>query len=123
MKHSIVLKLLQNDFIPLKMNEILKKIRERPSMYLKDPSVVALYNFLMGWLLGSNNRSEQEILNRFQEYISNKYNVTTSHSWASIIQFYSTDSFHGLELFYREWGEFSGMLPNQVDEVVEGEVE
>lgn len=87
--------------------EIVLLIKERPAMYISRNYISCLAAFLTGWTISnSENVDDIHILHEFQDYVSKKYNVTTSHSWASILLFYSADECDALNLFFKEFDIF-----------------
>lgn len=45
-------------------------------------------------------------LQGFQEWIQIKYDITSSHHWSSIINFYASDEAEAFDLFYKHLEEF-----------------
>lgn len=81
--------------------EMILLIKERPAMYISRKYISCLQAFITGWTLSnSENISDLYILDKFQDYVSKKYDVVTSHSWASILLFYSADEGDALNLFF-----------------------
>ena len=81
----------------------LQEIRKRPGMYLGRNSLELLKSYMDGYMqayqdIGSN--IDLSFFTEFQKYIQEYYNVLTSHNWANIIRFYSTDDRDALELFF-----------------------
>jgi hypothetical protein len=86
--------------------KLLEEIEERPAMFLGRSSVFTLDAFLggVGW-----NRTEIQdfdVLWKFEEWIINKFNIKTSHGWASIIYFYSAHELDSLNNFFILFKEF-----------------
>lgn len=73
--------------------ELLEAIEKRPGMYFGSKSLVRLKAFLDGWLYakGLAGESDARFLRGFQEWIQERYQITSSHSWADIIGFFETD--------------------------------
>lgn len=91
--------------------EMLEIIRKYPYMYLLEIRPVQLQSLLYGWLIGTQNEKEKDILKQFQLFVQRKYNITTSHSWSHILEFYNTlGEYKGLDLFFRVWDEFQAEL-------------
>ncbi len=98
--------------------ELIEKIQKRPSMYLGKPSISNLRAFLAGYNFSRRAmnipQTEQEIkFENFQEWIQNKFNITSSQSWDNIIIFYSEDEKDALNQFFDLFEEFRKNLVNQ----------
>jgi hypothetical protein len=87
--------------------DLLLKIEKRPAMYISRHSIVCLKAFLDGWYLRSpQDVSDADIMEKYQDWICEKYNVKTSHSWDRILLFYSQDEFDALNLFFSIFNDF-----------------
>lgn len=76
-------------------------------MYLGRRSGTLLHVFLQGWLLGLEESPEDlGILSEFQAWTAFKYQMTSSHSWAELIEFYSEGPVKAFEEFYSLFDEF-----------------
>jgi len=89
------------------IKNLILKIKRRPELYIGQKSLSLLHAYLNGWL----NRDEESVIDskltgEFQEWIQQKYNITSSQSWADIILFYSTSEYDGLDNFFRLFDEF-----------------
>lgn len=96
----------------MELQDILQQIKNRPAMYLGSRSISCLYAFLNGYIgtrhnSGLSPTKQEEQLNDFQEWITNKYRITTAHSWAKIILFYSGDEREALDKFFELWETFT----------------
>ena len=87
-----------NDYTKNKMDlyELFKLIKKRPGMFLGHISIKNLYIFLQGYYFARRDlkvvATEQDTeFNGFQDWIQEKYDVKTCHSWASIILLNSED--------------------------------
>lgn len=84
--------------------ELISIIRKRPIMYLGEDSISRLKSFIDGWCFRDpDNIADFEVLLGFQQWIENKYNVKTAHSWAHILLFYGLDESRALTLFFNEF--------------------
>ncbi|TAF99720.1 MAG: hypothetical protein EAZ44_10015 [Cytophagia bacterium] len=87
--------------------DLIKKIEQRPGMYITRNYISCLKSFLDGWFLrGTDNTKDDEFMRSFQDYIADKYRIKTSHSWSSIILFYSQDECDALKNFFSEFNSF-----------------
>jgi len=91
--------------------ELLDKIKERPSLYLSGDSINHLKAFLDGYYFCkhsfelSNSLQDQNWLT-FQQWIEERYSISTSQSWAQIILFFSNDECEALKNFFELLEEF-----------------
>ena len=90
---------------------ILKKIKQRPGMYIGSRSIIKLKAFLDGYYFrGIESTLEQEeqmsFWKLFQSWIANKYGITSSHSWARIILFFPNDERDAFETFFQDLEDF-----------------
>lgn len=93
--------------------ELIQRIRSRPSMYLGKPYITRFKAFLDGYIgarndLGFALNEQEETLNKFQEWIQSRFKITSSHSWAEIILFYSGDVRDALDKFFELFDKFLG---------------
>lgn len=93
--------------------ELIQRIRTRPSMYLGKPYITRFKAFLDGYIgarndLGFALNEQEETLNKFQEWIQSRFKITSSHSWAEIILFYSGDERDALDKFFELFDKFLG---------------
>ncbi|MFB2894122.1 hypothetical protein ACE1CI_14525 [Aerosakkonemataceae cyanobacterium BLCC-F50] len=102
--------------------DLLERIKQRPGMYLGKSSITRLRMLLDGYGMARMElglpRTEQEgEFNGFQEWIQQRYNITSSHGWDSIILFYSADEREALEKFFELFEKFcngESPVPHQV---------
>lgn len=92
------------------LSDILKKIKNKPSVYLGKPSISCLQAFLSGYnvaqyQLGLPLQPENP-LDGFQDWIQKKFNIDSSQSWANIILFFSQDERDALDIFFHLFEEF-----------------
>ncbi len=86
--------------------DLLAQIKRRPGMYIGKRSAIRLHVFLQGWLLGKGAAPDHEVLREFQGWIASRYKVSSNHSWAEIITFYSEGNIEAFENFYSSFDEF-----------------
>ncbi|MCU0543631.1 MAG: hypothetical protein MUE44_15870 [Oscillatoriaceae cyanobacterium Prado104] len=85
--------------------DLLQRIKQRPGMYLGKPSITRLRAFLDGYEmaraeLGLPDTEQQQQLEGFQEWIQERYKITSTHGWHSIILFFSADERDALDRFF-----------------------
>lgn len=86
---------------------IIYEIKKKPGLYLTTPTIGALKNFLFGWIARDpSNITNDNIINEFQIWLEEKYNLKSTQSWDRIIYFYSKDEYHALNQFYQFLDEF-----------------
>ncbi len=73
------------------IEELVSRIAERPGMFLGEATLSRFHAFLLGWMLESTDQHTEEVMKGFQNWIATRYRMTTSHSWAEIIRFYSAN--------------------------------
>lgn len=102
--------------------EMLQEIEKRPGMYLGKRSITRLRSFLDGYMgaredLGLPQTEQEREFNGFQEWIQERFNITSSHGWDSIILFYSADERDALDKFFELFEKFrngESPLPHKV---------
>ena len=89
------------------IREFIIMIQERTAMYIGGRTITHLKAFLDGWLYGmEDNIVDAYLLDEFQNWLENKYNITSSQSWDKIILFYSSDSYNALINFFNLFEEY-----------------
>mgnify|MGYP001061105861 CR=1 FL=1 len=89
------------------IEELLSKIKERPEMYIGRSSISCLKAFIDGWFYRDHTTIiDSELIDGFQSWIEQKYNINTSHSWCDIILFHSQDESKALKRFFEEFDEW-----------------
>ncbi|MFD2329462.1 hypothetical protein ACFSR7_09435 [Cohnella sp. GCM10020058] len=92
-----------------KLYNLLQKIGHLPEIYLGTKSLHLLQAFLNGYIeyhYEMTGESSSFFLPEFQKYIEKNFNVTTTHSWASIIILNSSSEEEAFENFYKLLIEF-----------------
>lgn len=76
-------------------------------MYLGGRTITHLKAFLDGWLYGKEEEiTDVQLLDEFQAWIQDKYNVKGSQSWAKVILFHSADEYAALDNFFELFNKF-----------------
>jgi hypothetical protein len=92
------------------LSDILKKIQQKPSVYLGKPSISCLQAFLSGYNVAQYQLDlplqQENPLDGFQDWIQKKFNIDSSQSWANIILFFSQDERDALDIFFQLFEEF-----------------
>lgn len=91
--------------------DLLQRIKQRPGMYLGKCSITRLRAFLDGYgmaraELGVPRSQQEHDLNGFQEWIQERYKITSTHGWDSIILFFCADEKDALDKFFQLLEEF-----------------
>ncbi|HEY9848000.1 MAG TPA: hypothetical protein V6D28_00970 [Leptolyngbyaceae cyanobacterium] len=91
--------------------EMLQEIKKRPGIFLGRSSITRLRSFLDGYMgaredLGLPQTSQEREFNGFQDWIQERFNITSSHGWDSIILFYSADERDALDKFFELFEKF-----------------
>ncbi|MBE9226237.1 hypothetical protein IQ264_12460 [Phormidium sp. LEGE 05292] len=102
--------------------ELLERIKQRPGMYLGKCSITRLRMLLDGYgmarmELGLPRTNQEQEFNGFQEWVQERFNITSSHGWDSIILFYSADERDALDKFFELFEKFQNgesPLPHKV---------
>lgn len=93
------------------LNELIYTIAQRPELYLGKPSVQRLYAYIGGFL-HRNDVEDSSCLDGFTEYIASIYHIKSSHNWASILDFFSTNEAEGFSLFMKHYEDYQKMQTN-----------
>jgi len=86
--------------------DLIEKIRGRPALMLSRPSARTLYAFLNGFAYARKNKDDREFLAGFGNYVHERYEITSTQSWAQIIEFYSTSEADEMARFWKLLDEF-----------------
>ncbi|WP_022821648.1 hypothetical protein [Hymenobacter norwichensis] len=95
--------------LPSTVLELLAAIKRRPAMYLTRRYISCLKAYLDGWAIMAyqhNIEIDGSCMQEFQDWITDKYRITSSHSWADIILFYSGDECDALDNFFKLFDEW-----------------
>lgn len=99
--------------LPSTVLELLAAIKQRPAMYLTRRYISCLKSYLDGWGLLAYQHGiavDAHCLAEFQDWIVAKYRINSSHSWASIILFYSQDECDALDNFFKLFEEWQQVI-------------
>ncbi len=101
----------QNSISQEYLYQILERIKQKPAIFLGKSSLTRLRSFLDGYMgarvdLGLPETQQEIEFNQFQEWIQSRFKINSSHSWDSIILFYSEDEKDGLNKFFQLFEEF-----------------
>lgn len=91
------------------LKKLLDAIRQRPGMYVQR-CPLQLNSFIQGWHLGKGTVCDMGYLRAFEKWLARKHGITSSHSWADIILFYSEGNVEAFENFWELWDEFHEKL-------------
>ena len=91
--------------------DLLKKIRQRPGMYLGRASITRLRMLLMGYSmargeLGIGLTQQEREFAGFQEWVMQRYRVNSTRGWDDIILSQTQDESSALNLFFNLFEEF-----------------
>jgi len=90
-----------------KIIEVIKVVQENPMLYLGYDSIFTLEAFLNGICIANSQKEDLEFMRSFQIWVEKKYNMSTSQSWAKIIDFNSSSPSVALQRFFKLYSEFS----------------
>jgi hypothetical protein len=90
---------------------LLERIKQRPGMYVGQCSITRLNMLLVGYSqarmeLGLPRTEQEKNLDKFQEWIESKYNITASIGWDSIILLNSPDEKAAFYQFFQLFEQF-----------------
>lgn len=89
--------------------QLIRNIEEQPSPYISKSYISCLIAYLHGWYHGLEEKDQlrlfSEVMSKFEHWIERKYNIYT-HNWRSILLLHSTDEYHALQLFFKEFNVF-----------------
>ncbi|NJM74390.1 MAG: hypothetical protein HC862_32525 [Scytonema sp. RU_4_4] len=92
--------------------EMLKKIKARPGLYIGRASVSDLFMFIIGYRTAREELSieptetELDFYGEFQPWLQKRLKMTTSNSWARMIEFGCGNEKDGFERFFELLDEF-----------------
>jgi hypothetical protein len=100
------------------LSELLKILRVKTIMYIGQTSIIRFGAFLRGYFFAiyqqENSFKMYECLGNFNDWLAQKYKIEDMLSWDNILlQVAGNDDAQGLELFWKEWDEFSNLEENQ----------
>ncbi len=81
--------------------EALFEIEKRPSMWLAENNIECLKYFINGWVVGRNEKEDEQMLKEFDQFIVDKfYEGKSTLGWCSIILKHCGEA-NSLDSFYR----------------------
>ncbi|SRR5713226_7397036 len=88
--------------------DMVYQIRERPGIILGRPSARTLYAFLSGFAYArqGGNLDDYDFLAAFNQWVHDRYEITSSQGWAKIIEFYSMTEGDEMTLFWKLLDEY-----------------
>lgn len=95
----------------LEIYDLIRNIQKRPAMYLGRVSVSNLRTFLAGYCFARRQMKipqtpQEEHFSKFQDWIQQKFNLSSHQTWDQIILFFSQDENAALEKFFNLFEEF-----------------
>ena len=102
------------------MNDIVKRlfeIKEKPGAYIGRKSLTYLFFYILGYHDREYDigKSVPRLLPGFQEFIQERYKITSCHDWASIILFYSSSEEEAFDRFFELLDEYWTMYPERAE--------
>lgn len=95
----------------MRLREVLKIIEESSAELLGEATITRLHIFMIAWSHTAEvDPDDHEILFQFHRRIAQKYRIQSSHSWASIIDFYAPNEVEALGTAFRMWQEYFEFL-------------
>src|SRR5262245_26715470 len=88
--------------------DLIHKIRERPGVLLGRPSARTLHAFLSGYAYAhkGDDSGDYELLAGFNQWVHERFEITSSQGWAKIIEFYSPAEADEMTLFWKLFDEY-----------------
>lgn len=98
----------------LKSSDLFDKILERPVLYVGYSSILLIKAFIAGYEGGTDNSYRDDLYANFTQWVAMRFNVETSHDWASIISFMAMSEQRAYEMTKELWQEYKNekMMPN-----------
>jgi hypothetical protein len=82
----------------MKFTELLEPLAARPGMYISERSIYCLQAFIDGFRFAAEDDPEaEEFMYGFQQWTESRFEVSTTQSWAKIINFFSSDQTAALD--------------------------
>ena len=94
--------------------KLLYKIKVKPALFfgVQYPSLERLNEFIGGYTFRQaeidSRPCDEYFYNGFREFVAQKYKITLSRSWRSIIDFHSVSADDAWETFYKLLDEYLG---------------
>ena len=92
--------------------DMIHKIRERPGVILGRPSARTLHAFLSGYACArkESDPGDYDFLAGFNQWVHERYKVTSTQGWAKIIEFQSATEADEMALFWKLLDEYLAQL-------------
>ncbi len=97
-------------------SELLEEILERPGLYIGYASVGRMKVFIDGYEFAAHLRNDpgrDSLYAGFQDWVANRFKITTAHNWASIIAFMGLSESGSFTLMKELWGEYKAELQSK----------
>jgi len=92
---------------PQSLRELVNAMRERPAMYLGEPSITRLEAYLNGWLQGGpGHEGDAQELADFTAWLATRHGIPGTQGWARIISFYAGGEQSALRSFFDNFDRF-----------------
>jgi hypothetical protein len=90
---------------------LLYKIKKMPEIYLFRKSILLLESFIGGFIYAhfienGYESSEENFTGKFNTWVANRYNISDSLNWASMIMLQMKDEEKAFDLFYELLDEY-----------------
>ena len=88
--------------------ELIEDIRKRPGLMLGRPSVNNLYTFLSGFCFARKDAgvSDYEFLAGFGRHVHRRFKISSTQSWAAIIEFFGATEDGEMALFWKLYDDY-----------------
>ena len=89
--------------------ELLRRIKPRPGMYVRDASLSRLADYLRGYnmaLVENNVPGDHSVLAGFQDFVEQHNSFDVNQSWDNIILFQAADNRGALQIFWELLDEY-----------------
>lgn len=86
---------------------LLSEIRARTGLFIYKPSIYLLKALIDGWMLNFDCEDpNKQLMNSFDTWIRDRYEVRSSQGWDNIIEFYTGNEQLALDEFFKLFDEF-----------------
>lgn len=90
---------------------IINKVKEKPGLYIGEPSLSKLYIFILGYIqcMRERDKDSPEFLSYFQNYIEVQYKINKTlifRHWSDIILFFNANEEEAFFEFYVKMEEY-----------------
>ena len=94
---------LENELIAL-----LRKVHERPAMYIGGPSLAHLDGFILGFLHArlAPDEPDPALMKEFSRWQRARTGIDKEASWIQFIRFYATDDRSAFDVFFHDFEAF-----------------